>query len=341
MLPCKKYFKCEYFKDLRIKSIKNVWTIEDLKDCARQRGGECLTDHYVNGQQKIVWRCERGHEWSAIWMNIRKGHWCPKCNLTKASQLKKTPIEKIQQIATQRGGELLSTEYINSKQPLIWKCSYGHEWESPYYLIKQGSWCPHCKGRFTGERFARYYIERSLGTNFPQKKPEWLTFDGKRLELDGYNKDLKIAFEHQGIQHYASNNYFNRIRKKGNTFESDRIKRKLCEEKGVLLIEIPAIGDCLSREDFPLWLKERFDQLGVKYVISPTEIKMDQEYLYKIPSIERVLPIIESKGGRLVGVTMKYSINYAIVECDKGHRWEIRPTNLRAGSWCKKCFFKH
>ncbi len=41
--------------------------------------------------------------------------------------MKKT-INDMRQIAAQRGGHCLSTEYAGARKPLLWKCKSGHEW---------------------------------------------------------------------------------------------------------------------------------------------------------------------------------------------------------------------
>ena len=63
---------------------------------------------------------------------------------------------------------------------------------------------------------------------------------GKRLELDLYNPDLRIAIESQGIIHYqwikAYHKTFNDFKRQQ---ERDAIKRQLCKANGVKLIVVP------------------------------------------------------------------------------------------------------
>lgn len=55
-------------------------TIEDARQVAHERGGECLSEHYVNARTKLTWQCHRGHVWQANFDNVRnKGRWCPDC----------------------------------------------------------------------------------------------------------------------------------------------------------------------------------------------------------------------------------------------------------------------
>jgi len=57
------------------------------------------------------------------------------------------PLIEMQLIAKKRGGTCLSQQYVNSKDKLLWECSYGHRWFSTPFSIKiRKSWCPQCAG---------------------------------------------------------------------------------------------------------------------------------------------------------------------------------------------------
>ncbi len=63
---------------------------------------------------------------------------------------------------------------------------------------------------------------------------------GHQLELDGYNDELKLAFERQGEQHYEWPNYFHKTVKDFiSQLSNDQQKEELCETHGVTLIEVP------------------------------------------------------------------------------------------------------
>lgn len=54
-------------------------TIEDMRKTAKEHGGQCLSNKYVNGRTKLRWRCAKGHEWEAVPDSLRQGTWCPTC----------------------------------------------------------------------------------------------------------------------------------------------------------------------------------------------------------------------------------------------------------------------
>lgn len=118
-------------------------TIEDAHRVAVERGGECLSDTYVNSKTHLKWRCKYNHEWAASLNKIKNcGQWCPDCGGTS-----KLNIDIAHNIASERGGFCLSTEYINCESLLQWRCVYGHYWMANLTNVKnKHSWCPECAG---------------------------------------------------------------------------------------------------------------------------------------------------------------------------------------------------
>lgn len=59
--------------------------------------------------------------------------------------IKTKHLEKLNQIAVDRNGELLSNEYINNITKLKWKCNIcQYTWEALPGSVKNGSWCSSC-----------------------------------------------------------------------------------------------------------------------------------------------------------------------------------------------------
>jgi len=55
------------------------YTIRDMKELARSRGGQCLSTKFVDIKTKLKWKCAFGHEWEATPRLSEAGHWCPEC----------------------------------------------------------------------------------------------------------------------------------------------------------------------------------------------------------------------------------------------------------------------
>ncbi|MBK3786399.1 hypothetical protein G3A43_40055 [Paraburkholderia aspalathi] len=114
-------------------------TLEQMRERAARRGGQCLSETYVSPPQQLLWRCAAGHEWKAT-ANTVYDHWCPECKVKR----RRLGIGNMHELAATRGGACLSTDYVNTKTPLEWQCAKGHRWQTPPMTIIAGSWCPSC-----------------------------------------------------------------------------------------------------------------------------------------------------------------------------------------------------
>lgn len=54
--------------------------ISEIKRLARLKGGVCLSKSYDSSQEKLDFRCKRGHRWKARFAKIKIGQWCPQCS---------------------------------------------------------------------------------------------------------------------------------------------------------------------------------------------------------------------------------------------------------------------
>jgi len=228
-------------KSFKSKSEYNLWRcgimLKEFQEIAEGKGGECLSPEYKNSKSKLKFRCQRGHEFEAIPNDVKIKHsWCPTC-----AGKEKLTLKEFQDIAKERGGECLSPEYKNCDTKLRFRCKRGHEFEAVANDVKtKDHWCPICLEK-TGERIARSLFEAIFNKDFKKARPEWLkNSEGHQLELDGYNDELKLAFERQGIQHYKFPTYFHKtIRRFISQLSNDQEKGELCETHGITLIEIP------------------------------------------------------------------------------------------------------
>lgn len=55
------------------------YDIEYFKTLAHERGGECISDTYINCRTKLQFRCSCDNVWKAEPRHMIEGQWCPKC----------------------------------------------------------------------------------------------------------------------------------------------------------------------------------------------------------------------------------------------------------------------
>lgn len=116
----------------------------------------------------------------------------------------------------------------------------------PTWAKNYGTLSGNAKPNFFGsgkyENECRRILEGIFNRPFSKQRPNWLKrpSTGKNLELDGYNPDLKLAFEYNGIQH-AKFHHMHRgnIQAFNDQQERDRLKALLCNQHGVKLVVIP------------------------------------------------------------------------------------------------------
>lgn len=64
---------------LEILHRENKVTIEKIKEMAHKRGGQCLSESYISGQKKLLFKCNNEHIWEEKPYLIKQGNWCPEC----------------------------------------------------------------------------------------------------------------------------------------------------------------------------------------------------------------------------------------------------------------------
>jgi nucleoside-diphosphate-sugar epimerase len=54
-------------------------SLEDMKELAAWRGGQCLSSEFKDLKTKLSWQCGLGHKFEAAPRLLLAGHWCPDC----------------------------------------------------------------------------------------------------------------------------------------------------------------------------------------------------------------------------------------------------------------------
>lgn len=208
--------------------------LEKLKDIAKGRGGVCLSEKFNGTAELMKWRCVKSHEWMANADTVTRGHWCGKCvGLGKS-------IEDARSEAAKHGGDCMSSAYVDSQVKMKWSCGK-HVFEMSYNSVQSGHWCPDCRNK--GEAFLRQAIQELTGAIFVKNRPEWLRQkNGCKLELDGYNESLGLAFEYQGAQHHRFIPFFHGDESKfEHQKKKDAFKVKACKKNKVFLLVVNQI----------------------------------------------------------------------------------------------------
>jgi hypothetical protein len=242
---------------------------------------------------------------------------------------KKILLEEIQSVGIKKGYFLLSTEYKEIHKPLLWMCQYGHEFNKSFNDIKRGRHCAIC-GQHLGEQFTRYCFEKLLEVKFNKTRPSWLVGkNGNIIELDGYNEELQIAFEYQGEQHYRKNHIFSNKNQKVN----DNIKKKILQEKNIILFIIP---HTILLIDIPQYLKKTFSGIGLDFNDVPIYLN---DYIPNMQNNNIIFfkNLCKERGGECLSNVYYNSDTKLKIKCEFGHEFFSRGGNLKKGHWCPTC----
>ena len=254
-------------------------------------------------------------------------------------------IDFIDATVASRGGRRVSKKIRSAKTSMDWVCGNGHPFSMSWDRVKTGYWCPECSKSF-GERVCRVYFEALFGELFPATRAlSWLVGEnGRRLELDGYCEKLKIGFEHQGEQHYRKLGgiYRGKLKK---IQARDTLKRALCRENGIILIEIREIPNVIKLDNARHAIVQECKRAGVKVRKDWAVMSIDLTAAW-LPAENNIHAdlsrIAEDNNGALLSpaflgwhVQLKW-------KCEEETHAPFfgSPHSVKQGRWCKKCRIK-
>lgn len=311
----------------------NKLTIQEMQKLAKEHGGICLSEKYVNSHIKLEWQCKEGHVWKSMPYNVKNGRWCQTCNIAKLADKKRGHIQQLQIMAAKRGGKCLSKKYLGSMINHHWQCKEGHIWQARPDNVLQGTWCQICSLGLS-ERICRAYFETIFGKKFPKVKPQWLNnAKGNKMEIDGYCRELALGFEYHGQQHYLESHFYHSTRSLDQQMLDDQQKRVLCKQQGVTLLEIPYTVPYDKMYAFIVELCRQNKIILPEHKYIPWE-KLGAIYPEKLKEVQS---IAKKKGGKCLSESYFNALTKLKWQCKEGHIWETTPSAITQGYWCPKC----
>jgi len=317
--------------------------LAELQQIAFERGGELLSKEY-KPKTRLQWRCGVGHTWWSSSGSVRdQRSWCPHC--AGCAPLDEVELHgRISTLAEQKGGILVNLYKLirgaaKSEWRAVLRCAADHEWEARVSHLLNGVWCPTCNMPGTREKVCRQILEHLLGATFPKRRPDWLrTSKGRKAELDGYNEELRLAFEYHGQQHYTYVPFFHSGDKSlEQRVEDDRLKREACDARSITLLEvsIDVPLTCLQAHLVDLIAKRRPDLLSA---LNKEKFDVGTAKTGKEKNLRENQEIALSRGGRCLSTTYIDNSTKMEWECSEGHRWFASTSSVKqGGSWCPQC----
>ena len=114
-----------------------------------------------------------------------------------------------------------------------------------------------------GEKECRRVLQNIFNEPFPKIRPDFLRNPigtGMNMEIDCYNSRLKLGCEYHGQQHSKYIPFFHKTKADfQNQKYRDELKRRMCRENGIKLIEV---YHTVKVEDIENHIKNKLKQMG-------------------------------------------------------------------------------
>jgi len=221
------------------------YTLEGAKQKCLDKNVEFVDNFYKDHAYRYNFKCnECNYEWQSTFKYVSR-HGCQKCN----GYNKRRSIEEIKKACKKYDVICLSDKIKKNGETYKFKCMKCEvEWEDTLSNFFNHNKCPNKKCRYVnlfGENLVRGIFERIFRKKFIKIKPDWLRNPktGYKLELDGFNEELKLAFEYNGRQHYELVEGFKMtVERLEMQKYIDNFKVNKCSELGIKLIVIPQVN---------------------------------------------------------------------------------------------------
>ena len=331
---------CNVIKSVRsglLKECRECKIDKQIKDSIESRGGtfiEYVFKPTTNNKTRkyIKFLCKNKHELIIVSHDI--DHICRACDDLK--------IEKeMKEILETKGGTFISMYAKNSKRNIEFTCNKNHRCIKIPSQIRNGSWCKKCN-ESKYEAAVRAIFRFIFNRPFLPKYPKWLINPKtkKLLELDGYEPDMKLAFEYNGKQHYEFVKMYHKTTEKLDKRKyKDTVKILSCVHEKVTLIVIPFT---VKYKDLYSYLIDVLDRKKIinknnfpKNIDYNSVLKIHRKHEKLINQIEMFLK--ETGKTALSDLTKIIDKNSRVkVLCINDHIWEGECRSL-LNNYCKKC----
>lgn len=228
-----------------------------------------------------------------------------------------------------KGYELLSNEYINTKHKLKLRCPNGHEFEITFANFKEKNKCKICEGREYNYDYVKKYLLK----------------EGYELLSDKYeNNHKKILIKHKECSHVFKM-----------TFANFKFGQRCPKCAGVEKLSLNEIKFYIESFGYELLSKEYVNNKN------KLNIKCDKGHIFKMSissfkrgrrcpeckknkisesqklSYNHVKEYVESKGYELLTNEYKNTRTKLLLKCKDNHEFYISLDNLKKDKGCPKC----
>jgi len=316
--------------------------ITQMRQVARERGGKCLSNIYVDSKTKLLWECAVRHRWSAAPTMVKQGTWCPECSAGLGERICREYFE-----------QLFGHQFIKS-YPKWLVNSRGNQMELDGYCQSLGLAFEH-QGRqhySTNSIFISSYRHFQTRQKDDKRKRKLCERNGvvlievpeipTILPIEEVKCYIKEKCELKGA--LLPNDYDSKDVKLGNALINLAQVEAL---RGLHEIAQRKAGKCLSKEYINAFTPVLWEcGKGHQWLAPPSRIRnghwckkcgIKKGSESRKDNIEEMNRIASLRRGKCLSQEYVSSGGKLLWQCVEGHNWEAAPRDIKSGHWCKKC----
>jgi hypothetical protein len=319
-------------------------------------------DRTSGSNDKVWWKCKKGHEWKSLISSRSRGRGCPECSGHKSGK-----DNNLQFLYPEIVKEWHPTKNIlfapkditpGSAKKVWWKCKNGHEWAA---VIKKralrGDNCPTCYSKVSK---IQVLIFCELVTIF---KDALFNKTIDKIERDIYLPKYKIAIEYDGGWYHNNNKQVERDKNKNITLNKKGIKVFRVRGQGLKKISSNDISS--NESELPILVikrllkklnsNHRFSLIQKEKILNYVkggELRNEKKYeeiisdlpgcLYE-DSLGHLFPEVATEWNEEKNKPLSpyncasKSSNKVWWKCKKGHEWKSLISSRSNGRGCPEC----
>jgi len=311
--------------------------MDDIQRLAQERGGRCLSDSYKNSYTHLLWECMEGHQWKAGWRGIQEGKWCPTCSTGLGERICREyfsqllgdtfPKARPEWLVNKAGNQMELDGYCASLGIAFEYQGEQHYSTKTHFIRAESALLQRqeddaLKTELCAQRGVTLFHIPEIRIRLPLEQvgafiEEELKAKGVDLAQDIDPKEIDIS---RAYRTSGSREALNHL-------------RRIAAGHG---------GKCLSEHYVSSRTRLLFQcAKGHKWKTTPDLIQKGSwcpicsGKLRK--TIEDMQAMAAARGGKCLSPAYEGINTKLLWECDKGHRWEATPVNMKRGKWCRIC----
>lgn len=311
--------------------------LQQARGIAASRRGTCLSEEYISSLSPMGWRCENGHEWSALLADVKKGTWCPECGSGARERLCRHYFESITELHFPKSRPKWLENSLGNRMELDGYCepiglAFEHQGEQHYREVSHFNRRDETLARRLKDDESKRSLCEKHGISLIEvpyyiptdKLPAWI-----HDNIASVKPSIRLKPPHDvKTVDYAPSSELSDL-------------RAIARERG---------GECISTVYLGVVEKHKFRcSKGHVWEATASNVKSRTWCPECKPerigdsnrkhSVETMSLLAAERGGKFLSSTFVSVNSRYLWGCTNGHQWLAAPSDIMKGTWCLECSY--